>query len=216
MHFPVDEGNFSPLRRVDLAATSPHAVSDPVLNDDNTLIDATLAGDSEAFGLLVRKYQNRLFTTVTHMVGSADAARDIVQDVFVQAFLKLDTFKRASAFYTWLYRIAFNTCVSHRRRQRPMRSVDRDREMAGEEPVDLSPPTDPIEQQETAAQVQRALAQLSDEHRRILVLREVEGCSYDELAEILSVPVGTIRSRLHRARMQLRDELKIILQEDVK
>lgn len=195
---------------------SLHAVSDPVLNDDNTLIDETLAGDPEAFGLLVRKYQNRLFTTVTHMVGSADAARDIVQDVFVQAFLKLDTFKRASAFYTWLYRIAFNTCVSHRRRRRPMQSTDRNRELAGEEPVDRTPPTDPLEQQETADQVQRALAQLSDEHRQILLLREVEGCSYEELAEILEVPVGTIRSRLHRARMQLRDELKIILQEDIK
>jgi RNA polymerase sigma-70 factor (ECF subfamily) len=192
-------------------------VKDDAQRDDSQLIDETLAGDGAAFGQLVSKYQDRLYNSLVHVVGSTDLAYDAVQDAFVQAYLKLATFQRASGFYTWLYRIAFNMAASRRRRQKPVVSVDQVRDDSGQEPADLgAAPGERLEQQERAVQVQDALARLSEEHRAILVLREVDECAYEEIAEILDLPVGTIRSRLHRARMQLRDQLKGVMQEDVK
>ena len=111
----------------------------PVVDDDQ-LIDASLAGDSAAFGQLVRKYQDRLFNAIAHVAGSTEDARDVVQDALVQAFVKLETFQRCSAFYTWLFRIAYNTAVSHRRRRKPTQSVDEARDGRGEEPVDDGAP----------------------------------------------------------------------------
>jgi RNA polymerase sigma-70 factor (ECF subfamily) len=185
------------------------------VTDDAQLIDEALAGATSAFGQLVLKYQDRLYNTVAHVAGSAEEAQDVVQDAFVQAYLKLESFERESAFYTWLYRIAFNLAVTRRRRQRPSVSVDQSKEISGGEPQSRGPdPSEGIERQERASQVQAALATLTEEHRSILVLREIDGCCYDTIAEILDLPVGTVRSRLHRARMQLRDQLKTILQED--
>ena len=184
--------------------------------DDEQLINATLAGDSSAFGMLVHKYQDRLYNTLTHLLGSPEDARDIVQDAFVKAFVKLETFERASAFYTWLYRIAFNAAVSSQRRQRPAVSIQQQREdwgheLAGGDP----PPDDRLQRQELAGQVQAALAKLTEEHRTIVVLREIDGCDYETISSILDLPVGTVRSRLHRARLQLRAELKQVLQADL-
>lgn len=181
---------------------------------DDQLIEAALKGDSAAFGSLVQKYQDRLYNTVLHLVGSAEDARDVVQDAFVKAFLKLETFRRTSAFYTWLYRIAFNTAMSGGRR-RTMRSLD-ERHDCGEEPVDTegAAPGDRLEQEELASQVHAALDTLSDEHRVVIVLRDLDGRGYDEIAAILELPLGTVRSRLHRARMQLREQLKPVLQPD--
>ena len=187
------------------------------MNDDAQLIDEALTGNGAAFGQLVTRYQDRLYNSLVHVVGSADLAYDAMQDAFVQAYVKLDTFERASAFYTWLYRIAFNMAVSRRRREKPTVSVDQARDELGHEPADGGAgPSDRLERLERAGQVQAGLTRLSEEHRAILVLREVDGCAYEEIAEILGLPVGTIRSRLHRARMQLREQLKDVLQEDVK
>jgi len=200
-------GNFSRCRRV------PY--SEPAVNDDANLIDETLAGHTAAFGELVRKYQDRLYNTVAHVAGNAEDARDIVQDAFVQAFIKLDTFQRKSAFYTWLYRIAFNLAASHRRRQRPPLSLDHVRETAGIEPMDsLRPPNEQLDQDERCRQVRRAIGQLNDEYRVVVVLREIDGCRYETIAEILELPIGTVRSRLHRARLQLREKLKEVLTTD--
>lgn len=190
--------------------------SGPTVVDDAQLIAEALAGKSPAFGELVTRYQDRLYNTMVRVVGSTDEAYDVVQDAFVQAFVKLETFQRASQFYTWLYRIAFNLAVSRRRRQRPIGSIDRAREEAGDEPVADDPgPTTRMEQDERAEQVHAALAQLSEEHRTVLVLREIDGHDYDAIAEMLDLPVGTVRSRLHRARSQLRDQLKEVLQDEV-
>jgi len=184
------------------------------VKDDARLIDEVLAGDSAAFGQLVLKYQDRLFNTVMHVVRCREEAEDVVQDAFVQAFVKLETFQRASAFYTWLYRIAFNVAVSRRRRRRPEVSVEQTRELTGAEPMDDdAAPEDRLEQEEAVDQVHTALAELSEEHRAILVLREMEGFCYERIAEVLELPVGTVRSRLHRARLQLREQLKDVLQE---
>jgi RNA polymerase sigma-70 factor (ECF subfamily) len=185
------------------------------VKDDAQLIDEALAGSSAAFGQLVTRHQDRLYNTLVHVVGSRDAAYDAVQDAFVQAYIKLNTFQRASAFYTWLYRIAFNLAVSRRRRERPTVSIEHARETIGHEVVDRGDaPGAKMEQEERACQVRAGLAKLSDEHRAILVLREVDDYSYEQIAEILDLPIGTIRSRLHRARLQLRDQLKGILQQE--
>jgi RNA polymerase sigma-70 factor (ECF subfamily) len=186
------------------------------VKDDAQLIDEAIAGDSAAFGQLVIRYQDRLYNTLVHVVGSTDTAYDVVQDALVRAFVKLETFERSSAFYTWLYRIAFNVAISRRRREKPAVSVEQSRETSGHEPVDNGdPPAARLEQQERAVQVRTALATLTEEHRAILILREVDGCPYEQIAEILDLPIGTIRSRLHRARLQLRDQLKVVFQEDV-
>ena len=146
------------------------------------------------------------------MVGHADDARDIVQEALVQAFLKLDTFQRQSAFYTWLYRIAFNVAITHRRRKRQTMSLERARETGAMEPLDDGDdPADALDRKERCQRVREAIAQLGEEHRAVVVLREIDGCCYETIAEILDLPVGTVRSRLHRARLQLREELKEVL-----
>jgi RNA polymerase sigma-70 factor (ECF subfamily) len=186
------------------------------VNEDAKLIDETLAGNSASFGELVCRYQDRLYTTLLHIVGCSEEAQDVVQEAFVQAFIKLETFQGHSGFYTWLYRIAFNTAISRRRRQRPTASVEQTRETTGEEPIDnREAPGNRLEQQERVAQVQAALGKLSEEHRAILVLREMEGFSYEMISEMLDLPVGTVRSRLFRARMQLREQLHDILQAEL-
>jgi RNA polymerase sigma-70 factor, ECF subfamily len=185
------------------------------VNDDTQLIHETLAGKTAAFGQLVLKYQDRLYNTLVYLVGNAEDARDVVQDTLVQAFVKLETFHATSAFYTWLYRIAFNLAASRYRQRKPAASVEQLRESAGTEPVDdRHGPAELAEQEERCRQVQQAIAALSEENRAVLVLREIDGCCYETIAEILGLPIGTVRSRLHRARLQLREELKEVLMID--
>ncbi len=185
------------------------------MSDDALLIEAILAGDTAAFGQLVEHYQDRLYNSLVRVLGSVEDARDVVQDAFVQAFVKLETFRGSSAFYTWLYRIAFNLAMSHHRRRRPTSSLDTAKAACGSEPADDAPaPEDRLAQQERVEMVHAALATLSFEHRQILVLRELEGCRYDQIADILELPVGTVRSRLFRARLELRDQLAPLLSEE--
>lgn len=191
-----------PARRNSQTATS----------DDAQLIAETLGGNSAAFGQLVRKYQDRLYNTLVHALGDPHEAQDVVQEAFVQAFLKLEGFGQRSAFYTWLYRIAFNVVASKRRRRKGIASIDQARELAGDDPPSPAPgPAARLEQEERCQQVRCALAALGEEHREVIVLREIEGCCYETIAEILSLPVGTVRSRLHRARLQLRELLAELL-----
>ena len=179
------------------------------MSDDALLIDEALAGSTEAFGQLVLKYQDRLFNSVVHWVGNAEDASDIVQEALVQAFLKLDSFQRRSTFSTWLYRIAFNSAASSRRRRRPTASIERVREAADIEPVDHGDdPAKALEQKERCRQVRHAIAKLGEEQRAVVILREIDGHDYATIAEILNLPVGTVRSRLHRARLELREALK--------
>src|SRR6478736_1354268 len=183
-----------------------------VEQDDGQLIRSACNGDTAAYGVLVRKYQVRLCTSLTHICGSLDDAEDIAQEAFVQAYVKLRTFAGGSAFYTWLYRIAVNAAISRRRRRREQTSVDSKREELGLEPLDNGGRADErVLREERAVQVRRALGRLSDEHRKILVLREIDDCDYDQIANILELPVGTVRSRLHRARLQLKEQLDAIL-----
>jgi RNA polymerase sigma-70 factor (ECF subfamily) len=186
------------------------------LTDDSLLIQEALQGNTTAFGDLVRRYQDRLYTAVVHIVGCRAEAEDVVQDAFVQAFVNLKSFRQNSKFYTWLYRIAFNVSISRRRRKKPRLSVDQTREATGDEPLDdHSSPSHPLEVQEQQQKLRLAMDRLTDEHRSIIVLRHLEELSYEDIAEILAISVGTVRSRLHRARAQLLEHLREILPEGV-
>lgn len=162
----------------------------------------------------MRKYQDRLFHCLTHLAGNAHEAEDLAQDAFVQAFVKLRTFQEQSSFFTWLYRIAFNLAASRLRRKKPQTSLDDRSEGLGPEATDPGEsPTSKMMRDERAAQVQAALATLNPDYRTILILREMEGCDYETIADILDLPLGTVRSRLSRARMELRERLQPMLQE---
>ncbi len=195
-----------------------HALDDSLNSDDQQFIDACLAGDTEAFGRLVERHQDRLCNTLFNVLGSTEDARDVAQESFVQAFNKLDTFQGRSAFYTWLYRIAMNTAVTYRRKhRRGTISIEASRERIGSEPVDARPDNQPDQQMEAAerqALVRTALSEISIEYRTVLVLKEMEGLKYEEIAEIVNCPIGTVRSRIHRARNDLRERLRILLKED--
>ena len=177
--------------------------------DEVQLIDHALAGDRGAFAQLVEMNQERLFASMLQVTGSPDEAEEVVQDAFIRAFVKLDTFQRNSQFFTWLYRIAFNSALTRRRRRRSRVSLDQARETAGLEVVDDADGVDePMLRQERVELVRVAMTQLSEEHRVILVLREMEERSYETIAEILEISIGTVRSRLSRARRQLKITLE--------
>ncbi len=179
--------------------------------NDAALIAATLQGDTDAFGMLVRQYQDRVFTAVYHVVGDRQEAEDLTQDAFVKAFVNLASFRGQSSFFTWIYRIAFNVAATRRQRKRPWVSLEARRDSLGPEPHDRG---ESVEEQfmreERAAETRSALADLPEEFRTILVLREIEGCDYHTIAEILATPIGTVRSRLHRARLELRNRLQAL------
>ncbi len=175
------------------------------MKPESELIERALNGDSDSYGQLVHRFQNRLMAAMLHVVGSHDEAEDVVQESFVQAYIKLHTFQGHSQFYTWLYRIAFNNALSRRRKRRGEISIEQNREITGSDPQDAQEsPDEPLLRQERVALVHRALARLTEEHREILVLREMEDFSYEEIADILDINLGTVRSRLSRARNQLK------------
>jgi RNA polymerase sigma-70 factor (ECF subfamily) len=167
------------------------------------LLAAARQGDAEAYGSLVRKHQDRLCSSLQRICGSLADAQDAAQEAFLRAYLKLDSFTGACAFYSWLYRIALNVSISEHRRRRRYAVFQRSAEPGG----NAERSDERMLRDERVAQVRTALHGLSPEYRAILVLREFENCGYDEIASILAVPLGTVRSRLHRARLQLRERL---------
>ena len=183
--------------------------------DDQRLIADCLQGRTEAFGVLVSRYQDRLFNTVVRLLDHAEDARDVVQEAFIHAFQSLHAFKGDSLFYTWLYRIAVNAAISYKRKHKGILRLNRggpDGESV--DPADrseFSRPGHALEMAEEEKRVHEALSRLSPEHRAVLVLKDMEGQKYEDMAETLQVPIGTIRSRLHRARLELRE---ILLQEE--
>lgn len=184
-------------------------------NDDLQLIEQSIGGDTEAFGQLVLRYQDRLYNSMVHYLRNETEAEDVVQESFILSFTRLKSFQGKSSFYTWLYRIAFNTSVSRQRKSRPRVSLERDLAGSGKELNGNSPrPELKLELDERSSEIMAALGRLNDEHRSILVLREMDELSYEEISEILDLPVGTVRSRLHRARAQLKEELAGYFQDE--
>lgn len=175
------------------------------MGDETQLIDLALQGDRNAFTELVQVNQSRLYASMVQVTGSPDEAEEVVQEAFIRAFVKLDTFQRNSQFFTWLYRIAFNAALTRRRRKRANVSLDHCRDNNGLEVADQSDGVDePMLRQERVLLVRDAMQTLTDEHRMILVLREMQEHSYEDIAEILEISIGTVRSRLSRARRQLK------------
>ncbi|TWT73169.1 RNA polymerase sigma factor [Allorhodopirellula solitaria] len=197
-----------------------HQVSSSELTESEEidLIRRALAGEEQAFESLVLQHQDRLFHAMTHVTGSVHDAEEVTQEAFIRAFLKLDTFQQNSQFFTWLYRVAFNIALSRKRRKRVKISLDTQREELGNDVVDRGEAVDAnMIRQDEVSLVQAALSGLSEQHRGILVLREMNDASYDEIAEILDLSIGTVRSRLNRARKQLRislEELRSAVEED--
>jgi RNA polymerase sigma-70 factor (ECF subfamily) len=180
--------------------------------DDQDLIRQTLDGEKEAFGHLICKYQDRLYNGMVQILRSESEAEDVVQDAFVLAFTKLRSFKGNSAFFTWLYRIAYNVAITRLRRRKPTVPLDGADENGRLDFPDSGPsPDDRIQKHEQAVQLNQAMARLSQEHRAILILREMDELDYDAISEILDLPIGTVRSRLHRARTRLREHLEAIM-----
>src|SRR4051812_27532365 len=166
-------------------------------HDDNGLVEACRAGNTEAFGVLVSRYQDRLYPTVYRLTGCADEARDLLQDAFLRAFEKLDRFQGESSFYTWVYRIAVNLALSGRRRRRPVLRLSR--ELGGaplDPPYDSveSDPSAPLQRAERDRMIQDALNALAPDHRAVVVMKEYDGLQYEEIGAMLKIPIGTVRS----------------------
>lgn len=175
---------------------------------DAQLIRAYLNGNAEAFADLVRRYQDRLFNTLCRYLNDEEDALDVVQETFLSASQALRRFQFSSQFYTWLYRIALNHSIDLRRRKVRASLVKSDSGL--EQVADLSPQSRPesnLERKEAVELVQDALMCLSGEHRLVLVLKDIDELQYEEIADVIGIPIGTVRSRLHRARLELREVL---------
>ncbi len=191
-----------------------HAAQDarPTAQEDVQLIERIKSGETEAYGELVNKYQDRLFNTCWRISGHLEDARDLTQEAFLKAYEKLPTFRDQSSFYTWIYRVAVNLALSHRRTNKRRRLIIGD-QAAGTQAEQLAEratqskddcPDQVADQAELQQTIAHALQELDDQHRAVVVLRDIEGFGYEEIAEILEIPQGTVKSRLHRARMTLR------------
>ena len=172
---------------------------------------AAAGGDTEAFERLVRTYENKIYHLALRMCGSADEAADIAQEAFLAAWRGLPSFRGEAGFATWLYRLTSNAAIDYLRRQKKQRGdMSLDDEELGLDAVDSGPsPQETAEGSELRSAVAAGLNQLSEGHRQVLVLREIQGLSYEEIASVLELDIGTVKSRISRARSSLR---KILLE----
>lgn len=205
----------------------PQAAADASpLPRDLELFRQAQAGDRGSFGKIVLRYQDRLYNAILRIVGDPEEARDLTQETFTRALGKLDSFRGDSGPYTWLFRIALNLAISQLRKVQRHRTfsleagsassngqqTDADSQAAGllnrlADRREQNPAED-AEQKEQHQQVLAALGRLDAEHRALLVMRDIEGFDYRQMAEVLNVPLGTLKSRLFRARLALREELR--------
>lgn len=181
---------------------------------DQELVAAAQQGDQAAFGVLVEKYQAMAYSLAFRMLGDSEDAADAVQDAFLNAWRALESFQGQSAFSTWLYRLTSNACIDFLRRAKRRAAVsmtvsdeDEDAPHETEVPDERWSPERELEREENRRAVRDGLASLSPEHREVLVLRELEGLSYQEIAQALDLEEGTVKSRIARARLALRDFL---------
>jgi RNA polymerase sigma-70 factor (ECF subfamily) len=176
---------------------------------DEVIVELVKNGDADAYGLLVHKYQDRIYSTIMNYVNSVEEATDLAQETFVKAYSALNRFHGTSAFYTWLYRIAVNTAIDHLRKRPAVRvdslEDDRFKEVGFEPAADLSAdPQHALTLKEEKLALRQAIVSLSEKLRTALILHDVEGLSQEEVATILNCPVGTVKSRVSRARYELR------------
>jgi RNA polymerase sigma-70 factor, ECF subfamily len=181
---------------------------------EGELVRLAQAGDVDAYGELMRRYQGRIYGLVYNMTGNAQDAEDLVQEVFVKAFSAIKRFKQKSSFYTWLHRSAVNRTINYlkKRKRREALSLNEIDPAVGVDPVYLdtvarSSPFSDVSLNELQKKLNTALQVLSDKHRAVVVLHDIQGVKHDEIARMLGCSAGTVRSRLFYARQLLQAEL---------
>ncbi|OUQ76163.1 sigma-70 family RNA polymerase sigma factor [Flavonifractor sp. An100] len=183
---------------------------------ERELVARAKAGDQDAFEQLVLDNQNRIYSLAVRLTGSREEGADLAQEAFFKAWQGLDSFQGESSFSTWVYRLATNVCIDFLRRQNRRREVEQvvsldDEERTWAEPADLrQDPQRHLERAELSRAVERGLEALPEHQRKILIMRELSGLSYQEIGQALELDLGTVKSRLARARLALR---KILLTE---
>lgn len=186
---------------------------------DAELVERVRSGDVDAYELLVLRYQARVYSHVCRMLGNGDEAADVTQEVFVKVYTTLNQFRGQASFQTWLYRVTANLCVDrHRRRLRSPqigRSLDAPVETDSGEVEAEYPDTDPegspedsVLSKELQVRVREAMDQLSEKLKSVMVMHDLDGLSYEEIADVLSIPLGTVKSRLFHARAALKELLE--------
>jgi len=185
---------------------------------DQVLVECVLNGDKRAFELLVLKYQRKLMRLVLYFVKDHAQAEDLVQETFIKAYRALSNFRGESAFYTWLYRIGVNTAKNYLMSQRRRVPTSTDTDSQDAENLDVadglresSTPESVLATKQLAQTVNDAMAALPEELRVAISLREIEGLSYDEIAEMMGCPIGTVRSRIFRARETIANKIRPLL-----
>ena len=189
--------------------------------DDRALVKAAQGGDGEAFRRLVERYQRRVVQLALGMTRDPDEAMDIAQETFVRVHRYLPSFKGDSSFFTWTYRIAMNLCLDAQRRRGRAERVEMEEGDEAEIEAAMDPPSAALAgpqrqalNSELRGRIEEALAALPEKHRAILLLREVEGLSYEELSKVLGIRKGTVMSRLFHARLKMQKRLREYLGED--
>ncbi|MGL4408095.1 MAG: RNA polymerase sigma factor RpoE [Zoogloea sp.] len=185
---------------------------------DQLLVERVQRGDKQAFGLLVSKYQRKLARLLSRLIRDPAEVEDVAQETFIKAYRALPSFRGDSAFYTWLYRIGINTAknylVSQGRRAPTTTEFDSEEAETfeeGDQLRDINTPERLLMTKQIGDTVNRAMDALPEELRTAIVLREIEGLSYDEIATIMECPIGTVRSRIFRAREAISEKLKPLL-----
>lgn len=177
-------------------------------NEEHRLIQRCQQGDRSAYEQIFLKYKDTVYNVAYGMLSNVEDTQDMTQDVFLHVFEKINQFRFKSSFSTWLYRIAVNMCISKlRKRKRRTQNIVGLQDYYSQTDSPKTP-EDELMKKELQSQVQQALKTLSESHRTILTLREMDGLSYKELAEVLQCSVGRVKSRLHEARMELRRKIE--------
>ncbi|MBI3141086.1 MAG: RNA polymerase sigma factor RpoE [Rhodocyclales bacterium] len=186
---------------------------------DHQLVLRAQRGDQQAFGLLVSKYQRKLARLLSRLIRDPAEVEDVAQETFIKAYRALPTFRGDSAFYTWLYRIGINTAKNYLVSQgrRAPTTTDFDSEEAetfdeGEQLRDINTPERVLQSKQIGETVNAAIEALPEELRTAIMLREIEGLSYEEIAKIMDCPIGTVRSRIFRAREAVAEKLRPLLE----
>ena len=185
---------------------------------DQQLVERAQRGDKQAFGLLVSKYQRKLARLLSRLIRDPFEVEDVAQEAFIKAYRALPSFRGESAFYTWLYRIGINTAknylVSQGRRAPTTTEFDSEEAETfeeGDQLRDINTPERMLQSKQIGETVNSAMEALPEELRTAIVLREIEGLSYEEIASIMECPIGTVRSRIFRAREAIADKLRPLL-----
>ncbi len=220
-------GREKPLNTVARSGSKPVAKEgrkDDGPVDDHTLVERCKKGDDRAFRTLVERYQRRIYVLALGMVHDQHDAQDITQEAFIKVHRYVRNFQGSASFYTWLYRITYNLAIDHLRRQGRLHTVDYDdriRRDQADDPAGLLPtapaasPSKALGRQELLEKIREAVDALPPYHRGVIIMREIEGMSYKEMAEAMKVSKGTIMSRLHHARHKLQRALAPYLEGDM-